>query len=416
MILPNAEIVAVGSELLTPSKTDTNSLWLTDQLNLLGVEVVMKSIVGDDRERLSNCIRTAALRSQIVIITGGLGPTEDDVTRDAVAAALDRGQTFQQELLDVIAERFRKFRRSMAENNRRQAYLIDGAEALPNDRGTAPGQWLSTPGCALMLLPGPPRELTAMFETQCLPRLRRILPGTVIRTRFYRVAGMGESDLDQLIAPVYTLYANPATTILAAPGDIQVHLRARCETSAEAEALLEESGSQIEALLGDRIYSRNGETLEQVVGSLLGARSETLAVAESLTGGLLGERLTSVAGSSRYFLGGFLTYTDEAKTALLGVDPELLARNGAVSEFTAQAMAAGARARLGTDWGLSVTGYAGPGGGEKSHPVGTVFMALAGKNGCVTNHTFLPGDRSRIRNMTSTWALDGLRKVLIREN
>ena len=219
----NAEIVAVGSEMLTEDKVDTNSLYLTGQLNTLGVEVVQKTIVGDDRTRLTAVISDALKRSEIVILSGGLGPTEDDVTRDAVAAALGVGQSFRQDVCDQISARFARMNRTMAEINKRQASVIDGAEVLPNENGTAPGQWISVQGKILMLLPGPPKELKALFEQQCLSRLRTILPQQVIRTMHMRVAGMGESDVDQLIAPVYTKYANPVTTILAGAGDIQIH-------------------------------------------------------------------------------------------------------------------------------------------------------------------------------------------------
>ena len=226
----NAEIIAVGSELLTPQRVDTNSLYITDQLNVLGVEVTMKTIVGDDRARLTAVIAAAMIRSDAIVLTGGLGPTEDDVTRDAVGAALGLAQSYHPEVEAQIEARFKRAGRKMAENNKRQALILDSAEILPNDRGTAPGQWIETSGRVVMLLPGPPNEMKPMFAGQCIPKLQRILPPLVIRTRFYRVAGMPESDLDQLIAPVYTKYTNPVTTILAAPSDIQIHLRARCET------------------------------------------------------------------------------------------------------------------------------------------------------------------------------------------
>src|SRR5215472_4337885 len=293
-----AEIIAVGSELLTPQRLDTNSLFLTDQLNGIGVELVTKCVVGDHRDRLAEAVRRAARSSEIVIITGGLGPTEDDVTRDAVALALDRPQRFHAEIADALEKRFSRMGRKMAEVNKRQAYIIEGAEIMPNDRGTAPGQWIDESGASIMLLPGPPHELKAMFAQQCLPRLERRVPKQVIRARFMRVAGMAESDLDQLISPVYKKYENPVTTILAAAGDIQVHLRARCATEAEAAALLAEVAGPIELLLGDRLYSRNGDSIETVVGDLLRKQHATLAVAESATGGLLGERLTSIPGSS----------------------------------------------------------------------------------------------------------------------
>jgi nicotinamide-nucleotide amidase len=411
--LLNARIIAVGSELLTPSKIDTNSLWLTEQLNTLGVEVVTKSIVGDDRARLADAVRAAVAQSGIVILSGGLGPTEDDVTRDAVAAALERHQSFRLDLFEGIADRFRRIQRAMAENNKRQAYLIDGAEALPNDQGTAPGQWIQFNGTVVMLLPGPPRELREMFELQCRTRLEKLLPPAAIRRRFYRVAGIGESDLDQIIAPVYTHYANPVTTILASPGDIQIHLCARCGTSEEAESLLTEVGPRIEALLGDRIYSTSGESLEAVVGGLLKTRSESVSVAESLTGGMLGERLTSVPGSSEYFRGGFLTYNDEMKSTLLGVAPELLKEHTAVSEPVAIAMAVGAREHLGSTWAVSTTGYAGPDGGTDEMPIGTVFIGIAGPDSARAERLFFSGERGRVRNVTATWALNLLRKTLL---
>jgi nicotinamide-nucleotide amidase len=410
----NAEIIAVGSELLTASKLDTNSLWLTEQLNTLGVELVRKHVVGDDRERLESTIRNALASAEIVIVTGGLGPTEDDVTRDAAASALGRPLEFRQELCDAIEARFRTMRRPMAEINRRQAYLINGAEALPNTRGTAPGQWVKAADRVLMLLPGPPRELNSMFEGECLPRLRRLLPPQVIRTRFYRVACMPESDLDQLIAPIYTKYTNPATTVLAAMGDIQVHLRARCSTADECESLLAKLGGGIEAVLGSRIYTCAGDSLEACIGAELKHRKQTVAVAESLTGGMIGERITSVAGSSEYFAGGFLTYTDEAKHALLGVSTELLSTHGAVSEPVASAMAEGARNRTGADYVIAVTGFAGPDGGTASEPVGSVYTAVAAPDGTqVQRFQFGGSGRDRIRTLTTVWALEALRRRLL---
>jgi nicotinamide-nucleotide amidase len=405
----NAEIIAVGSELLTASKLDTNSLWLTDQLNALGVEVVQKGVVGDDRARLTDAIRGALARAGIVVVTGGLGPTEDDLTRDAAAAALGRGQTFRQDLCDIIAARFRRMNRKMAGINRRQAFVVDGAEALPNDRGTAPGQWIEEIGRVLMLLPGPPRELTSMFEQHCVPRLIRMLPPAVIRTRFYRISCMPEGDVDQLISPVYARYTNPVTTILAAAGDIQVHLRARCATAEEAEALLDEVGPQLESLLGERCYTRTGEPLESVVGERLRSRGETLSLAESATGGMLAERITSVPGASDYFKGGFLTYTDETKAVLLGVDPAILREHTAVSDAAAKAMAAGARERTNSTYALSVTGYAGPEGGTEQNPAGTMFVGVATPDGVSAKRYQFVGDRARVRALTVVWALDLLR-------
>jgi nicotinamide-nucleotide amidase len=412
MDFPDAEIIAVGSEMLTPRKIDTNSLFLTDHLNGIGVEVVRKSVIGDDRERLSPAVRSAMESARIIILTGGLGPTEDDVTRDAVAAATGRMLTFHSDIAQAIAERFKRRGRKMAEINKRQAYVIEGAEIIPNDRGTAPGQWLEHEGHVILLLPGPPGELQAMFKGACLPRLETMLPRQVIRTRFFRVAGMGESDLDQLIAPVYTKYTNPATTILAGAGDIQIHLRARCQDVDEAEALLNEVAPPIEHLLGDRIYSCNGDPLEVIVGEMLRQRGATISIAESCTGGMLGEKITSVPGSSDYFAGGFITYSEAMKTELLGVDPELIRDHTAVSEAVAKAMAQGARSRTSSIYAISTTGIAGPGGGTDTSPVGAVWIALAGPDGVEARRVQLPGDRTLIRQFAVQIALDFVRRRL----
>ena len=398
----NAEIIAVGSEMLTPDKVDTNSLHLTQELNTLGIEVVAKAIIGDDRQRLTDAIRNSWAHAELVILTGGLGPTEDDLTRDAVAAALEVGMTPSEEAWQAILNRFQKFGRTPTENNRRQTLILNGADMLPNPNGTAPGQWFHRDGRVLVLLPGPPRELKPMVAAEIIPRLTAMLPPQVIRTRWYRVALMGESDLDHLIAPIYTKYTNPATTILAAAGDIAIHLRARCETAEDAEALLAEVGDPIAELIGDKIYSTNGDPLEVVVGKLLRAKGQTVAVAESMTGGMLGMQITSIAGSSDYFKGGFLTYTDQMKTQLLGV-PE---GTEAVSEEAALAMAAGARDRAQSDYALSVTGFAdGPNAGH-------VFVGLATPTGTHARKLKLNGDRYRVRCLTILNALDWLRRAL----
>jgi len=400
----------VGSELLTPDRLDTNSLFLTGELNSLGIEVVAKMVVGDDVARLAEAVRGALARSEVLILTGGLGPTEDDVTRQATATALGRDLVFQPEICDVIERRFARMNRKMAEVNRRQAYVISGAEVLANANGTAPGLWLEDRGRVVVLLPGPPPELQPMFLEQCMPRLERLAPPQAIRARFYRVTGMTESDLDQLIAPVYKQYANPVTTILAAPGDIQIHLRARCADEGNAEALLAELGARIENLLGDRIYSHTGEPLQAVVGRLLRDAGATLSVAESCTGGLLAERITSVPGCSDYFVGGFIVYANRMKTAMLDVDARLIEEHGAVSEPVAEAMACGARLRAGSTYALSITGVAGPGGGSEAKPVGTVVIGLATPNGCQTRWVRFLGDRGRVRSLASQSALDLLRR------
>jgi len=410
----DAEIIAVGSEMLTPDRVDTNSLYLTGELNNLGVEVVSKSVIGDHRDRLAAAVRQALSRSGILILSGGLGPTEDDVTREAVAQALDRKLVFHSEVADGLARRFAQMKRAMAEINKRQAFVIEGADLLANDRGTAPGQWVEESGAVAMLLPGPPHELKAMFERQCLPRLARIVPKQAIKTVLLRATGITESDLDTLIAPVYKKYTNPVTTILAGNGDIQVHLRARCATEAEAVQLLAEVAGPIELLLADKVYSRNGDSIEEVVGNLLRQAHATVAVAESCTGGMLGERFTSVAGSSDYFAGGFITYSNEMKIEQLGVPPEILQQFGAVSREAAEAMAAGARRRAHSTYALAVTGIAGPGGGTDAKPVGTVWVAVADPAGTIALQRRFLGDRTRIRVFTTQMALDLLRRRLER--
>lgn len=409
---PTAEIIAVGSELLTPSKVDTNSLHLTDQLNALGIEVALKTIVGDDRPRLTEVVQAGLRRSTVILVTGGLGPTEDDVTRDAVAAALGCELVFSEEAFAAVEDRFRRAGRLMHEINRRQAYCLNGADLLPNARGTAPGQWAPHPGGVVVLLPGPPNELKPLFAEQVLPRLQAMLPPQAIRTRFYRVTGMAEADLDALIAPVTTRYVNPTTTVLAGNGDLQVHLRARAATDDDAERLVDEVGRQVEPLLADRLYSRDGSDLETTVVRQLAACGETLAVAESVTGGLVAQRLTSVPGASQVFVGGFLAYTDAVKHMLLGVDQALLAEHSAVSEPVARAMAEGARTRTGASYALALTGYAGPDGGTERDPVGTVHVALATPSGTNAMRYRLPGDRTRIRIFAAQGALDFLRRHL----
>ena len=413
----DAEIIAVGSEMLGPDRVDTNSLYLTGQLNSLGIEVAAKHVVGDHLERLSESVRRALSRSGLVVLSGGLGPTEDDLTREAVARALDRRLIYHAEIAEALERRFAQVKRKMAEVNKRQAFVVEGADVLANDRGTAPGQWVEESRGIVVLLPGPPHELKSMFERHCLPRLARVAPRQSIRTAFLRVTGMPESDLDQLISPIYKKYENPTTTILAANGDLQVHLRARCATEAEADALLAEVVAPIELLLGDRLYSRNGDPLEVVVGDLLRRNHATLAVAESCTGGMLGERVTSVAGSSDYFRGGFITYSNAMKAELLGVSSEILERLGPVSRETAEAMAAGARLRTGATYALSITGVAGPGSqegpGGVSIPAGTVYVAVADAAGARAVHRQFLGDRQRIRVFTTQTALDLLRRRLM---
>ena len=408
-----AEIIAIGSELLTPDRTDTNSLWLTERLNSIGIEVKLKTIVGDDDARLEEAIRDALRRSSIVITTGGLGPTEDDITRKIAARAMSRRLIFNEKVLEEIRARFWSFGRTMPEINSRQAMVIEGAEVLPNPNGSAPGLYLEHDNRSVVLLPGPPRELKPMFENFVQPKLVERAGDVRVMRRVLRVSGLGESAVDERIAPVYTQYKNPQTTILFNRSEIEIHLTAQAKTEKEAELLLDGLAGQIEERLGNSIFAFRGETMEEVVGLRLAVSGFTLAVAESCTGGIICQRLTEVPGSSVYLMEGIIAYSNEAKTRSLGVDPELIRAHGAVSGEVAEAMAVGARDRAGTDFGLAVTGIAGPEGGSEGKPVGLVYIALADDAHTEHRKLNIPGDRHLIRWRSSQAALDLLRRRLI---
>ena len=411
----NAEILAIGSELLTPQRIDTNSLDVTEQLNLLGVEVVAKHVIGDDRERLTTAIRECVARSNIVILIGGLGPTEDDVTREAAAAALELELKLSLEQESILISRFRQINKPMAKNNIRQAYLLEGAEAMPNPRGSAPGQFLSTARGALALLPGPPHEMKPMVVNELVPRLKHVIPPQVIKVRSFRITGIGESDLDTLIAPVYTKYTNPVTTVLSSPGDLFVLLRAQSETEQQADDLLRQVGNPIAELLGDKIYSTNpDEPLEAVVGCLLRKHHATVATAESCTGGLIAGRLTERGGSSDFFVAGYVTYSNLQKQQILGVPANLIQKYTVVSEPVAGAMAEGARKASGATYALSTTGYAGPDGGTDYDPVGTVYLGIAAPTETRVIRVRYGPDRWRVRTLATQASLDLLRKMLLK--
>ncbi|MDH3493464.1 MAG: competence/damage-inducible protein A, partial [Acidobacteriota bacterium] len=380
--MPVAEIIAVGTELLTPNKSDTNSLWLTSRLNECGVEVKLKTIVGDDSLRLEEAVRDAFGRSEIVITTGGLGPTEDDITRKTTAEAVDRDLVFHQELLDDLRRKFKKFGYEMPEKNRQQAFLIDGAESLPNPNGSAVGMLFRSNGRILVVLPGPPRELKPMFDEYVWPVVSDMAGGVVVVRKSLRVTGLGESRLDELIAPIYTKYENPATSTLFSKTDIEVQFTATASTADAAKALNEKLAHEVAGVLGAAVFSDDGESMEVVVGRALSEKKLTLAVAESCTGGLVAKRLTDIPGSSDFMVEGFVTYSNDAKTERLGVPKMAIDKHGAVSAEVAEAMAAGARDRAGSDIAVSITGIAGPGGGSREKPVGTVYIGFADRDSC----------------------------------
>ena len=410
----SAEIIAVGSELLTPERTDTNSLWLTGKLNETGIEVMLKTIVGDDEARLEETIKDALKRSDLVITTGGLGPTEDDVTRQVSARAVGRELVYRDELEVDLRERFKRWGREMPEINKRQAFVIDGAEVLPNPNGSAVGMLLPLGGKFLAVLPGPPREMRPMFENFVLPALREAAGRVLVRRRVLRVSGMGESAVDEAIAPIYRSYPQVQTSILFSRVEIEVHLNIRTESAEKGDAVLDELAKRIADALGPAVFALNGETMEEIVGTMLNEAGKTLAVAESCTGGLIGMRLTEVPGSSAYFLEGAITYANEAKVRTLGVSEGTIQAHGAVSSQTAEEMAKGMRERAGTDFGIAVTGIAGPGGGSEEKPVGTVFIGYADPSGTRSMRFVFPGDRELIRWRASQAALDYLRRQMIK--
>jgi nicotinamide-nucleotide amidase len=413
----NAEIIAVGSELLTPYRMDTNSLYLTEQLNLLGIEVIFKSIVGDHLKRLVTAVQHGLFRSDILIFSGGLGPTEDDLTREAVAEALGVDLERHPEILERLEQRFADRGWKMTSNNAKQADVIKGATVLPNANGTAPGQWLSGEFDGrehiIVLLPGPPHEMKALFESEVRERLRARVPAAHLFTRTLKIAMLGESAVDARVAPIYKRYPDVDTTILAGAGEIELQFRTLAATVDAAQSRSDEVAGLVEDELGDAVYSRNGESLEQIVSYWLQMRNSTVAVAESCTGGLLSERITSISGSSRFFLGGAVVYSNQLKTELAGVPEDMIHRHGAVSREVAAALAEGIRYRCESTFGVGITGVAGPSGGTAEKPVGLVYHAVASDSGTEVVQRNFPGDRKRIRRFASTMALDMLRRKLM---
>jgi nicotinamide-nucleotide amidase len=404
-----AEIIAVGSELLTPDRLDTNSLFLTAELNSIGIEVVRKTVAADDRDLLREVFREALGRVELIISSGGLGPTQDDLTRETVAELLGRKLQRNDAILHFIENRFRSMGRAMPELNVRQAMVPDGAEILENPRGTAPGLWLEDSGHLIVLLPGPPRELKPLFREQVLPRLERRASGMRLYQREIRVTGLGESHVEQRILPIYQRYPEVTTTILAAPGETQIHLRIWTEDSQHAKKTLDEIVQGFEIALTDRIFSEDGSSLEEVVAQELTLNNATIAAAESCTGGLLAQRLTSISGSSSYFLGGVVCYSNELKTTWADVPPEMILAKGAVSAEVAVALAEGIRRKVGSTIGVGITGVAGPGGGSEEKPVGTVHVAISHAGGVKERGARFPGERENIRWQASQAALDMVR-------
>jgi nicotinamide-nucleotide amidase len=416
-----AEIIAVGSELLTPFRADTNSLVLTTRLNELGIIVAGKAIVGDDVEMLAALVRLALARVDLVLTTGGLGPTEDDVTREAVARALTLAMHEDPALARAIEARFARRGLAMPASNRRQAMVPEGASVLVNPAGTAPGLWIDAGEQTVILLPGPPLEMRAILDGDLGPRLSARSEGHRVERRVISTTGRPESAVDEVVAPIYGPWrAGPvpiATTILAANGQIELHLSATSDGTGAAGKRLDAAVGTLAGALGDIVFSVDGQPLEAVVGRGLRARGWRIAAAESCTGGGLLSRLTDIPGSSAYVIGGVVAYDNTVKVADLGVPASTLETHGAVSEPVALAMAEGVRVRLSADVGVAVTGIAGPDGGSAEKPVGTVVIAIAviGQAPAVRTYLFL-GDRAMIRTQSVVAALDLVRRALSSAN
>ena len=409
-----AELLAIGSELLGPLRSETNSLWLTERLLDAGIEVMARTTLADDAALLESAFRNALARADVVIATGGLGPTADDLTREAAAAATGRGLRRDDAIVDALRARFARYARPMSDTNLKQADVIDGASVLANARGTAPAQLIEHEGRTLVLLPGPPGEMKPMFDELVLPRLRaRVGEARVVRRRVLKISGMSESGVDEVAAPVYTRFENPKTTILGSPGQVELHLVAHGDGDADAQARIEELARLLREALPGRIFSEDGRELPQLVVDLLRERHLRLALAESCTGGLLSARLTEVPGASAVLDRAVVTYANEAKVEALGVDASVIERHGAVSEEVAARMASGVMKTAAADVGVAITGIAGPDGGTSEKPVGLVYVAICGAAGTRVRRNHFPGGRDLVRQQSTQVALEMLRRGLL---
>jgi nicotinamide-nucleotide amidase len=415
--LARAEIIAIGSELLGTTRLDTNSLILSERLATLGIELRSKTVVGDNRREVAEHLRRALDRVDLVLLTGGLGPTDDDVTRDALADVVGRPLIEHADIVERLRQRFARRNLQMPEVNRRQAMVIEGGVVLDNPHGTAPGQMVEVGDKLVALLPGPPRELKPMMDALVEgPLGERVGAERLFRQPLFTV-GRGESHVEELAQPVYSkwLQWEPPieTTILAAPGQIELHLVTRSADGARARASLTRARDEILAVFGADVFSTDGRSMEEIVGQLLLDRSLTIAAAESCTGGLMMSRLTDIAGSSAYVVGGAVVYSNELKVRLAGVPPELIAAHGAVSEPVAVALADGIRSRTGASIGVGITGIAGPTGGTPQKPVGTVAVAVSSASSPTRSRLFwLYGTRTMIKFQAAQMGLDMVRRLL----
>jgi nicotinamide-nucleotide amidase len=408
----NVELIAVGSELMDGRRLDTDSPDLARRLSDLGFTVRSRVVLPDEEERVAEEVRSASRRSDLVILTGGLGPTRDDLTREALAEAADRPLVLDEEALEGIRRRYADRKKPVPEGADRQARMPEGAELLSNRLGTAPGIYLRLGRARVAALPGVPREMVPMFEKQLLPRLREILPSRVLAQRIFKIAGLTESEVDETLGAV-ELPGVSGLSLIGSPGVVEIHVRVSAVKEEEAEKALDDVDRFVVSRFGPDLFGRGEETLSSVVGALLESEGATLATAESCTGGMTARFLTDVPGSSAYFLGGLVTYSNRLKHDLLGVSEETLDRCGAVSAEVASAMATGARERTGATYALAITGIAGPEGGTEDKPVGLTFVALSGRGNTETHRYVFPGDRKSIRRRAAWAALDRLRRRLL---
>jgi len=409
-----AELLTIGTELLLGQIVDTNASWISQRLAEAGIDVYYKSTVGDNWGRLEAAIRLAMRRVDILIMTGGLGPTEDDLTREVLAAVLNRALHLDSAVLRHIEERFARRRVAMAENNRKQAMVPDGAEVLHNPRGTAPGLLIRNEGQVFVCMPGVPSEMKPMLLEQVIPQIREVFGiRSCIVSRLLKTCGISESTLDQRIGDYFREMRNPTIGVLAHAGEIHVRLTCKGEDPAEVAGRLDDLERKIRERLGHLIFGRDDDKLEAVVGRLLRERRATLAVAESCTGGLVASRLTDISGSSDYFERGVVAYSPAAKEQLLGVQPEVIQAHGLVSVEAVHAMAAGVRGLSGTTLGLATTGIAGPTGGTPDKPVGLVCVGLAWEGGAAAREFQLLGDREQVKYRGAQMALEMLRRHLL---
>ncbi len=408
-----AEIVAVGTELLLGQIANTNARWISESLAAVGVDVLHHQAVGDNLDRIVEAMRLASMRADVVIVTGGLGPTQDDITRDALGLLLGARMVRHPELEEMLREKFRSFgRREMPESNLRQADVPEGARYIRPERGTAPGLAAELPGGAMVYaVPGVPEEMVEMMEGTILPELAAASGSGVVRSRILRCAGIGESALAERVDDLFSGSANPTIAFLASSGEVKVRITAKAATAGEADELIEPVAEEVRRRLGDEVFTSEDESLEQAVVRLSAASSKTLACAESITGGGVGARLTSVPGASEVFVGSAVVYRNDAKIGVLGVTPETLEGPGPVSEECAREMAAGARRVFGSDLGLALTGAAGP----ESHggaPPGVIWIALDGDDVAHARGFQVPGERDRVRRWAEQAALDLVRRYL----